>query len=317
MRLEKAAPFFVAGHRGLIGSAIVRLLEKQGHSQIVTRSRAELDLTAAGAVDAFFETERPRYVALCAARVGGILENRDHPADMITENLAISLNTIRAAHRYGVERFLYLGSSCMYPRECAQPMAEELLLTGVPERTSLPYAIAKLAGLHLCLAYNEQHGGHRFVTAIANNAYGPNDDFDLGSSHVLSALLRRFHEARQEGRDEITLWGTGSPRREFVHADDIADASYFLLAGDPTEVTFPVNVGTSEDHSIRELADIIASVVGYQGKVHFDTTKPDGAPRKLLDSSRLRALGWRPKIELKDGIRRTYDWYLATLEGKA
>lgn len=314
--MDKAAPFFVAGHRGLIGSAIERRLKQEGHVRVLTRERKALDLTDSVSVDRFFAEEKPRYVALCAARVGGILENRDHPADMITENLAISLNTIRAAQRNGVERFLYIGSSCMYPRECPQPMAETQLLTGIPEPTSLPYAMAKLAGMHLCLAYNEQYGGNRFLTIIANNAYGPNDDFDLGSSHVLSALIRRFHEAKRDGLAEVALWGSGRPRREFVHADDIASASYFLLNGDATEVEWPLNVGTGEDHSIRELADIIASVVGYTGRVVFDPSKPDGAPRKLLDSRRLRALGWAPKIELKEGIRRTYEWYLSQIEGK-
>jgi GDP-L-fucose synthase len=229
---------------------------------------------------------------------------------MITENLAVQLNTLQAARESGVERFIFFGSSCMYPRECPQPMKETQLWTGVPEPTSIAYAAAKMAGVEMCLAYNRQFGGTRFLPLIPNTAYGPNDDFDPDAGHVLAALLRRFHEAKKDGKPSVRLWGTGTPRREFIHADDIADACLHVLNGDPEKMAFPLNVGGGVDCSIKELAESIAKVVGYEGAVEWDPSKPDGAPRKLLDSSRLLATGWRPRVGLDEGLRTTYDWYL-------
>lgn len=300
---------YLAGHRGLIGSAILRRLQKDGHAPIV-RTHAELDLTQPADVARFFETERPDVVFLAAGKVGGIVENRDHPAAFITQNLLIQMNVMRAAQAQGVARLFFFGSSCMYPKECPQPMSEDLLLTGKPEPTSMAYAMAKLAGVHTCLAYNKEAGTPRFVPLIPNSAYGPNDNFDPQSSHVLSALITRFHDARTNNIPAVTLWGSGAPRREFVHADDIADACMHLWHNDLTSLEFPVNVGTGNDISIRELAETIAGVVGYRGSIEWDTSKPDGAMRKLLDSSRLLATGWKPKTDFAAGLRSTYDWYL-------
>ena len=300
--------FYVAGHRGLIGSAMLRRLERFGAQHILVRDHAELELRDAAAAQAFFAEHRPEYVVLAAGRVGGIVENQTYPADFLNDNLAIQLNVLRAAHAHGVCKLILFGSSCMYPRECAQPMAETSLLGGKPEPTSLPYAMAKLAGVHLCLAYNKQYGERRFLPVIPNSAYGPNDNFDPASGHVLSALIRRFHEAKTHGVDRVTLWGTGNPRREFIHADDIADACLHILSLDAPAL--PLNIGVGRDHSIRELADRIAGVVGYQGEILWDTDKPDGAPRKLLDVSRLRAAGWTPSVEFGEGLEATYRWYL-------
>lgn len=314
--LDKSTRIYVAGHKGLIGSALVRRLEAAGHTDIVTVPRGELDLTRAGDVRAFFERAKPEVVLLAAGRVGGIVENQRIPETFITENLAIQLNVMGAARDTGVERLVFFASSCMYPRECPQPMAEDALLTGKPEETSLPYAISKLAGLHTCLAYNKQYEKTRFLPVIPNSAYGPNDDFDPRSSHVLSALMRRMHEAKRDRAPFVELWGTGTPRREFVHADDIADACCFLLQQDPAAIPLPLNIGIGVDYSIRELAELIARVVDYRGDLKWNTSKPDGAPRKLLDSSRLQALGWRPRVGLEEGLRSTYEWYLRNA-GKA
>ena len=308
--MEKTKRIYFAGHRGLIGSALVRRLGRGGYRNVLTRDRQSLDLTHAGDVDRFFERERPAVVFLAAGRVGGIVENQRVPATFITENLAIQLNVMQAAHAHGIERLVFFASSCMYPRVCPQPMAEEALLTGAPEPTSLPYAVSKLAGLHMCLAYNRQFGDQRYLPVIPNSAYGPNDDFEPQSSHVLSALIRRMHEAQKSGAACVKLWGTGAPRREFVHADDIADACLFLLEQHSEGVAFPLNIGVGVDYSIRELAELIARVVGYRGDLKWDSAKPDGAPRKLLDSSRLHGLGWRPSVTLEAGIRSTYQWYL-------
>ncbi|MCB0403324.1 MAG: GDP-L-fucose synthase [Bdellovibrionales bacterium] len=313
-QLPKDTPIFVAGHRGLIGSAFLRRFEKDGFTNVLTEGREALDLTDQRAVLEYFQLKRPKVVLLCAARVGGIVENRDHPAEFITENLDIQLSVIKAAYQTGVEKFLFFGSSCMYPRECLQPMQESSLFAGRPEDTSLPYAVAKLAGLITCLSYNAQYGGNRFMVAIPNNAYGPNDDFDPKSSHVLSALIRKFHDAKVGNQKSITLWGTGTPRREFVHADDIVDASLFLLLRAPADLQYPINIGVGEDYSIRELASIVADVIGFGGTIEFDASHPDGSPRKLLDSSRLEELGWAAKIELKAGIRETYEWFLDNRE---
>lgn len=315
---HKDAKFFVAGHAGLIGSALVRRLHKAGYANIVTRSRQELELQNADRVADFFETERPQYVLLAAGRVGGILENQTLPADFINENLAIALNVLRAAHQVDVKRLILFGSSCMYPRETAQPMPEEALLSGHPEPTSLPYAIAKLAGVHLCLAYNRQYGEQRFIPVIPNSAYGPNDNFNPNSGHVLSALMARFHQAKLDGANTVTLWGSGTPRREFIHADDIADACLLLLREDLPPLSLPLNVGSGADISIRELAETMQRVVGYEGRLAWDSSKPDGALRKLLDSSRLRGLGWQSQTSFEDGLRDTYRWYREQLaEGRA
>lgn len=308
--MQATSPIYVAGHTGLIGSALLRRLAAAGFANLCVAPHAELELTDAPAVERFFDHARPEYVVLAAGRVGGIIENQTYPADFLEQNLAIQLNVLRAAHRTGVRKLILFASSCMYPRECAQPMAETALLSGAPEPTSLAYAISKLAGMQMCLAYNRQYGETRFLPVIPNSAYGPNDNFDPKSGHVLSALIRRFHDARVEARKSVTLWGTGTPRREFVHADDIADACIHLLRADVSRAEFPLNIGVGRDMSIRELADTVARVVGYTGKIDCDTSKPDGAPRKLLDSSRLTGLGWRPRVDFEQGLRATYQWYL-------
>jgi len=310
--MDRSTKIFVAGHRGLIGSAMMRLLQSRGYRNLVVRQRRELDLMERAAVEAFFDHERPEVVILAAGRVGGIIENQAHGADFIAENLAIQLNVFGAAQETNVQRLVFFGSSCMYPRECAQPMPEDALLSGKPEPTSLPYAISKLAGVYACLAYNQQIGDDRFLPVIPNSTYGPNDNFDPLSAHVLAALIRRFAEARRSNAPSITLWGTGTPRREFIHADDVADACVFLLDADLSVNDLPINIGTGTDCSILELAGIVAGIVGFRGHIEWDSTKPDGAPRKLLDSSRLRSLGWGgPKIGLAEGIRTTFDWFLS------
>lgn len=299
---------YVAGHRGLVGSALVRRLEREGFTSLLLPSRAEVDLTDAESTRRFFERERPRYVFVAAARVGGIAANATYPADFIRDNLAIALNTVEAAYRSGVEKLLFLGSSCIYPRDAAQPIREEVLLSGPLEPTNEPYAIAKIAGLKLCESYNRQYGT-RFIAAMPTNLYGPGDNFDLETSHVLPALLRKFHEAKERGEGEVVVWGTGRPRREFLHVDDLADACVFLMRR--YEGDLPINVGTGEDLSIAELAEIVADVVGFRGRIVFDPSRPDGTPRKLLDVSRLSALGWRARIPLREGIETTYRWFLA------
>lgn len=301
---------YVAGHTGLIGSALVRRLKSMGFFNLLLIPHADLELTDSKAVDSFFDQHQPAYVFLAAGRVGGIVENQTFPADFINTNLAIQLNVLNAARRNKVEKLILFGSSCMYPRECPQPMPEDSLLTGKPEPTSIAYAIAKLAGVHMCLAYNKQLGEQKFIPVIPNSAYGPNDNFDPKSGHVLSVLIRRFHEAKQNTSESITLWGSGSPRREFVHADDIADACIHLLNEHVIDLEFPINIGVGRDYSIKELAEHVASVVGYSGRIDWDTSKPDGAPRKLLDSTRLKSLGWQDKVLFQDGLTNTYWWYL-------
>ena len=315
MAMRKDARIYVAGHAGLIGSALCRRLAREGCGDVLTRTRAELDLRDSTAVEDFFRVHRPEYVLLAAGRVGGIVENQTYPADFMDENIAIQLNVLRAARQVEVRRLILFGSSCMYPRECPQPMAEDVLLSARPEPTSLPYAIAKLAGTYMCLAYNKQYGENRYIPVIPNSAYGPHDNFDPKSGHVLSSLMARFHEARTRAAAAVTLWGSGSPRREFVHADDIADACVHLLDYDVSTLQLPLNIGVGSDLSIRELAGKIASVVGYQGRLEWDSDKPDGAPRKLLDSSRLRAAGWSPRIGIDEGLRDTYAWYVSNAAG--
>lgn len=302
---------YVAGHAGLIGSALVRMLKGRGCKAVVTRTRRELDLANAPAVEHFFSTHKPELVLLAAGRVGGIIANRDRPADFLAENLAIQSNVIGAAHRHGVRRLIFFASSCMYPREAPQPMPESALFSGRPEETSMAYAVAKAAGTQLCLAYNQQHGGKRFVPLIPNSVYGPHDNFDPESGHVLAALLARFHAAKAKGSGSVTLWGSGKPKREFLYADDLAEACWLLLTADLSGVELPLNVGPGTDVSVRELASTVAETVGYRGSVQWDTSKPDGAPRKLLDSSRMKRLGWTAQVPLPEGIRRAYEWYRA------
>ena len=307
---------YVAGHLGMVGSAIARNLEANG-AEILTATRSELDLTDQSAVRSFFAKERPDTVIVAAAKVGGIHANNTLPAEFIYENLMIECNLIDSAFRAGVERLLFLGSSCIYPRNAPQPMPEEALLTGTLEPTNEPYAIAKIAGIKLCESYNRQYGTD-YRSAMPTNLYGPCDNFHETNSHVLPALLRRFHEAKQAGAEDVTIWGTGTPKREFLHVDDMAAASVFLLnlpkdvyAANTQPMVSHINVGTGSDVSIADLARIIAQVTGFGGRIAFDTTKPDGTPRKLLDVSRLTNMGWTACIPLEDGIRQTYSWYLA------
>jgi GDP-L-fucose synthase len=304
-------PIFVAGHRGLAGGAIYREFVAAGYSNLLTRSRSELDLTQRDAVRAFFAETRPRGVILAAAKVGGIKANNDFPVEFLLENMKIQNNIIEAAADHGTERLLFLGSSCIYPKFAKQPIAETELLGGYLEPTNEAYAIAKIAGIKLCQAYFRQYG-KRFVSAMPTNLYGPGDNFDLLSSHVLPALLRKVHEAKVAGAAEVVVWGTGTPLREFLHVHDLAAACRFVFEHYNDENL--INIGYGEDVTIRELAETICRVVGFEGSLTFDTTKPDGTPKKLMDSSRLRALGWRPAISLEAGIRSTYAWFLENLE---
>jgi GDP-L-fucose synthase len=298
---------YVAGHRGLAGSAIVRALAKRGHSQPVVRTHDELELEDQGAVVEFFRSERPTHVFLAAAKVGGIMANATYPADFIRSNLVIQVNVIEAAYRFGVKKLLFLGSSCIYPKHAPQPMREEHLLSGHLEPTNQPYAIAKIAGIELCRSYNRQFGTN-FVSVMPTNLYGPGDNFDLETSHVLPALIRKIHEAKVAGDPSVTLWGTGTPRREFLHVDDMADACVFVMERyDSSDI---VNVGYGEDLTIGDVAELVKDVVGFEGTIRFDASHPDGTPRKLLDSSKLAALGWRPRITLRAGLEDTYAWYV-------
>ncbi|HTH59783.1 MAG TPA: GDP-L-fucose synthase [Paraburkholderia sp.] len=309
--MDTNARIYIAGHRGMVGSALMRALEAHGYWNLVTRTHAELDLTDQAAVDAFFESEHIDAVLLAAARVGGILVNSTQPAQFAYENLAIETNVIGAAYRAGIERLVFFGSSCIYPRECPQPISESYLLTSPLETTNEAYAIAKIAGLKLCEAYNRQYGTH-FVSLMPTNMYGPNDNYDLNSSHVLPALIRKAHEARVSGARTLTVWGSGAPRREFMYVDDLADATIFVLEHDIGEGLY--NVGVGEDITIRELAERICEVVGFDGELVFDATKPDGTPRKLLDVSRLGGLGWHAQVGLADGLQRTYRDFLAATQ---
>lgn len=314
------AKIYVAGHRGMVGGAILRQLQARGTDTILTRTHAELDLTNQQAVKDFMQAERPDVVILAAARVGGIMANNTYPADFIYDNLMIEANVIHQAFLAGVRKLLFLGSSCIYPRAVPQPMREDALLTGVLEPTNEPYAIAKIAGIKLCESYNRQHGTD-YRSVMPTNLYGPGDNFHPENSHVLPALIRRFHEATAEGREVVTIWGTGAPKREFLHVDDMAAASLFVLglnAGDYQANTAPmlshINVGTGTDISILDLAHKVAAVTGFQGRIDTDPTKPDGTARKLMDVSRLAAMGWQAQIELDQGIRETYDWFLDNID---
>lgn len=308
MRLESR--IYVAGHRGLAGSAIVRRLVADGYRDVIVRGREELDLRDGASVARFFESQKPEYVFLAAARVGGILANATHPAEFMYDNLAIQTNLIHAAYKNGVKKLAFLGSSCIYPKLAPQPIEESQLLSGPLESTNEWYAVAKIAGIKMAQAYRRQYG-FRAISLMPTNLYGPGDNFDPESSHVVAALIRRFHEAKISGAREVVLWGTGTPRREFLHVDDLAGAAVFLMREYDDERI--INVGSGEDVTIRELGEIVAEIAGYSGRVRFDSSKPDGTPRKLLNVSRLTSLGWRPEIALRDGLESTYRWY----EGQA
>jgi GDP-L-fucose synthase len=305
--MEESDKIFIAGHRGMVGSAITRALEARGFSNLIKRTRPELDLAVARSVAEFFQKEKPEVVIFAAAKVGGIKANNDLPVEFLIDNLRIQTNIISAAYENGTRKLLFLGSSCIYPKHAPQPIPESALLTGPLEPTNDAYAIAKIAGVKLCQAYAREYGAN-FISAMPTNLYGPNDNFDLETSHVLAALLRKAHEAKTKRTRKLVVWGTGTPRREFLHVDDCAAACLFMLQKyDSPEI---VNVGCGEDISIRELAELICDVVGFEGELTWDKTKPDGTPRKLLDVSKLRGLGWSPTIPLREGIAKTYDWFL-------
>ena len=305
--MNKSEKIFVAGHRGMVGSAVVRRLKIDGFANLLMRDRSQLDLTAQEAVRKFFQQERPEVVVFAAAKVGGIKANNDFPVEFLLENLRIQNNVIAAAHETGVRKLLFLGSSCIYPKFAPQPIPESALLTGPLEPTNEAYAVAKIAGIKLCQAFSREYGAN-FVSAMPTNLYGPNDNFDLETSHVLAALLRKAHEAKTNKARELVVWGSGKPRREFLHVDDAASACLFLLQKyDSPEI---INVGCGQDISIRELAELICDVVGFDGELTWDTSKPDGTPRKLLDVAKLKNLGWQPTISLREGIARTYEWFV-------
>ena len=304
---EQDAPIYVAGHRGLVGAAILRRLQAAGYRRLLTRTHRELDLTNQEAVNAFFAAERPAYVFLAAARVGGIHANDSYPADFIRDNLLIQTLVMDAAYRHGTSKLLFLGSSCIYPKYAPQPMVEDHLLTGPLEPTNEWYAVAKIAGIKMGQAYRRQYG-FPVISLMPTNLYGPGDNFHLANSHVVPALIRKFHEAKEENRDEVVVWGTGTPRREFLHVDDLADAALFLMGHYNEEAI--VNVGVGDDVTIGELARLVGEVVGFSGQLVFDSSKPDGTPRKLLDVSRLHSLGWRARLTLREGLASTYQWFL-------
>lgn len=306
---DQNSRIYVAGHTGLLGSALMRVLEKEGYRNVITKTHAELDLTDKIAVEAFFAQHRIEYVFLCAGKVGGIVGNKTYPARFLHVNLAIQDNVFEAANRYKVQHVIFYGSSCTYPKVCPQPMKEAYWLTGAIEETSMGYAAAKIAGMIACRAYNIECSTQRFICVVPNSMYGPFDNFDLENSHVFSALLRKFHEAKNADAKSITLWGSGTPRREFIFSEDVADASLFLMKNADRLENSHYNLGTGEDYSIKELAQSIARIVGYNGEVTWDTSKPDGTSRKLLDSERFLALGWRPKTSFEEGLKKTYLWY--------
>lgn len=314
--MDKDARIYVAGHRGLAGSAVLRELMSRGYRNLITRTHDEVDLEDAGATCALFEQTHPEYVFLAAAKVGGILANNTYPADFLMRNLLIEANIIQAAYSYGVRRLIFLGSSCIYPRDCPQPIKEEYLLTGPLESTNRAYALAKIAGVEMCWSYNRQYGT-RYLAAMPTNLYGPGDNYDLNTSHVLPALIRKMHEAKTSGSQEVTLWGSGRPRREFLYSDDLARALVFLASLD--DVNFDglvssacplINIGCGEDQSIRELAETVAEVVGFKGQFNYDSSRPDGTLRKVMDVSRINSLGWRPQMSLREGISHAYSDFL-------
>jgi len=305
--MNERSRIYLAGHTGLVGSAIYRKLLQKGYSNVITRTHRELDLIRQSEVERFFKEENPEYVILAAAKVGGIQANSTYPAQFIFENLSIQNNLIHASYLSGVKKLLLPGSACSYPKECPQPIKEKYLLTGPLEPTNEPYAVAKIAGIKLCQAYNRQYGTN-FICAVPTNAYGPNDNFDIEDSHVIPGLLKKFHNAKTAGAAEVTIWGTGSPLREFIYADDLANALLFLLKN--YQGSDVINIGTDSEISIRELASITKEIVGFRGRIHFDISKPDGAPRKTLDKTNLFGLGWRPEFSLLEGLEMTYQWFL-------
>lgn len=309
--MEKSAKIYIAGHRGMVGSAILRKLASEGFDNIITRTSSELDLRNQADVRAFFEAERPEYIFLAAAKVGGIMANNIYRAEFLNDNLLIQNNVIDSAYRTDAKKLMFLGSSCIYPKLAPQPLQEDSLLTGLLEPTNEPYAIAKIAGIKMCEAYRSQYGSN-FISVMPTNLYGPNDNYDLNNSHVLPAMIRKFHEAKEEGKPFVELWGTGSPLREFLHADDLAAACYFLMQN-YNEPGF-LNVGVGSDVTIKHLAEMIQKVVGFEGEIKWNTDKPDGTPRKLMDVSKLHALGWKHTIDLEEGITRTYEDFLEKIE---
>ena len=309
--MEKSAKIYIAGHRGMVGSAILRKLEKEGFDNIITRTSSELDLRNQADVRAFFEAERPEYIFLAAAKVGGIMANNIYRAEFLNDNLLIQNNVIDSAYRTDAKKLMFLGSSCIYPKLAPQPLHEDSLLTGLLEPTNEPYAIAKIAGIKMCEAYRSQYGCN-FISVMPTNLYGPNDNYDLNNSHVLPAMIRKFHEAKEDGKPFVELWGTGSPLREFLHADDLAAACYFLMQN-YNEAGF-LNIGVGSDVTIKHLAEMIQQVVGYEGEIKWNTDKPDGTPRKLMDVSKLHALGWKHTIDLEEGLTRTYQDFLEKIE---
>ena len=311
---KKNSRIYVAGHKGLIGSAFVRFFEENDYTKLIVRNREDLELTSQSDTFDFFQKTQPEVVILAAGRVGGIIQNRDFPADFIRENLAIQQNVFNAAQEYGVKKVIFFGSSCMYPRDTLQPMSEEQLCTGHPEPTSIAYASAKYAGVQMCQAINRQNKSVSFIPVIPNSAYGLNDNFDLSSSHVLSALIRRFHEAKEADMARVVLWGTGSPKREFVFSDDIVKACIKLLNTELVDADLPINIGVGVDISIKELSIKIAKLIGYTGQIIWDSSKPNGASRKLLDNSRITSLGWKHDVDLDEGLNLTYQWYLNNLD---
>jgi GDP-L-fucose synthase len=309
--ISKDSKIFLAGHKGLVGSAILKLLKKEDYTNIITKTRKELDLLDDNQVKTFFEEEKPDYVFLAAAKVGGIVANSNTPADFIYENLKIETNVIHNSYLAGVKKLLFLGSSCIYPKLAKQPIKEEYLLSNYLEESNIAYAVSKIAGIIMCQKYNEQYGAN-FISAMPSNLYGPGDNFNLRNSHVLPALIRKFHEAKENNIDSVEVWGTGNPKREFIYIDDLANACLFLMNNyNDSEI---INIGTGKDVSIKELAEIIIDTVGFKGEIKWDTSKPDGTPRKLLDVSKLKALGWEPDTSLKEGIGKTYDWFLSSLD---
>ncbi|HYD35472.1 MAG TPA: GDP-L-fucose synthase [Vitreimonas sp.] len=304
--MKKNAKIFLAGYRGLVGSALLRRLQKAGYKNILTRTRKELELLNQAAVETFFAEEKPEYVFLAAAKVGGIMANKTQKAEFIYENLQLQNNVIHAAWKHGVKKLLFLGSSCIYPKLSPQPIKEEFLLTGPLEETNDAYAVAKIAGIVMCQSYNSQYGTN-FISVMPTNLYGPNDNFDLKNSHVLPALIRKFHEAKINNKPSVTLWGTGEVFREFLHVDDLADACLFLMENyDSSEI---INIGTGQDMTIKQLAETVQEIVGYEGEIKWDRNKPNGTPRKQLDMTKLTALGWKPKIQLATGLQKVYDWF--------
>lgn len=306
----KEAKIYVAGHKGLLGSALVKRLKADGYQNIITKIHSELDLTNQESVDKFFKREQPAYVFLCAGLTGGIIANKTYPATFLHTNIAIQNNVFQSAQKYEVKHLIFYGSSCAYPKNCPQPIKEEYLLTGEMEKTSEAYAIAKISGIVACKAYNSQLKTNRFIALIPNSMFGPGDNFDPDKSHVMSALIRKFYDAKTDGKDRITLWGSGNPRREFIFSEDVADASIFAMENAERLRNMHYNLGTGIDYSIKEISGIISKIVGFEGEIEWDTTKPDGTPRKLLESKKFNQLGWRSQTALEEGLQMTYDWFL-------